>query len=459
MPGMESQSVQNVALPYSEEAERNVLGAILSKPGDELVDMMGRASLKPEHFYLNQHREIYKTILELEAEGRTFDNFEVAGLIQKRGHSWHNLVYDLIAWAPLALSMEHYADIVRKNFYLRKVIHACEETAQKARVVEGNLSDFIGNVEKEFLVITQEQEQTDGLVPASVALKSTVDAIERRIAHSGEITGVPSGFNDLDKFTGGWQSSDLVILAARPGMGKTALALNWAINALECGDSEACAAVFTLEMSKEQLVERLISSKGQIDSVKMRKGLLDEEEQDRLMHGARSIHGLGNRLVIDETPGITLLEVRSRCRRYKKEKGRIDLVVIDYLQLMQGSIMAQKQSREREISEISMGLKALAKELSVPIIALAQLNRGPDARPDKRPRISDLRESGSMEQDADQIMFVYRDEYYNPESEHAGKAEVLIAKNRHGETGSAFLAWQPNYVSFFNLAESDQQLQ
>ncbi|MDD9949980.1 MAG: replicative DNA helicase [Zetaproteobacteria bacterium] len=455
MSTVNQQVVQALPLPFSEEAERNVLGAILSRQGNEIVDMVGRAALSPEQFYLNQHSEIYKIILELEAEGRYFDNFEVVGLIQKRGHAWYNLVYDLVAWAPLALSIEHYAGIVRKNYYLRRIIDACQDTAQKARLVEGELSDFIGNVEKEFLAIAQEQEQADGLVSASVALKSAVDAIEKRIAHAGEITGVPSGFNDLDKFTGGWQNSDLVILAARPGMGKTALALNWAINALECGDSDACVAVFTLEMSKEQLVERLISSKGRIDSVKMRKGLLDEDEQDRLMHGARAIHGLGSRLVIDETPGITLLEVRSRCRRYKKEKGRIDLVIIDYLQLMQGSVMAQKQSREREISEISMGLKALAKELSVPIIALAQLNRGPDARPDKKPRISDLRESGSMEQDADQIMFVYRDEYYNVNSEHAGKAEVIIAKNRHGETGSAFLAWQPNYVSFFNLIENE----
>ena len=203
-------------------------------------------------------------------------------------------------------------------------------------------------------------------------------------------------------------------------------------------------------------VERTADGKGPVGqrvwTHRSRKGDLSDEEQDRLMHGARGINTFGQRLLIDETPGITLHELRSRCRRYKREKG-LDLVLIDYLQLMAGSQTAQRQGREREISEISTGLKALAKELAIPVVAAAQLNRGPDARPDKRPRVSDLRESGSMEQDADQIVFIYRDDYYNPNSEDAGKSEIIVAKNRHGETGTVQLAWMPNFVSFHNLAK------
>ena len=199
-------------------------------------------------------------------------------------------------------------------------------------------------------------------------------------------------------------------------------------------------------------MERILSSESRVDSTSLRKGDLSEEDQDRLIHAARQINEKGSNLVIDETPGITLSELRSRCKRYQRESG-LDFVVIDYLQLMSASSTARKQGREREISEISTGLKALAKELCIPIIACAQLNRGPDARPDKRPRMSDLRESGSMEQDADLILFIYRDDYYNNNSEDIGKAEIIVSKNRHGETSSVQLAWLPNFVSFHNLAE------
>jgi replicative DNA helicase len=260
------------------------------------------------------------------------------------------------------------------------------------------------------------------------------------------VTGVTTGFNDLDTLTGGMQPSDLVIIAARPAMGKTAFVLNLATNAALSGKK---VAIFTLEMSKEQLMARVLSSVARVDSSRLRKGDLSDEEQDRLMEGARRIYEYKTHLGIDETPGISLMELRSRCRRYHKENG-LDMIVIDYLQLM--TMGADRpDSREREISEISMGLKNLAKELKVPVIALAQLNRGPDSRPDKRPKLSDLRESGSMEQDADMIMFIYRDEYYNPASELTGIAEILIAKNRHGSTKTVKLAYQPNYVSFANL--------
>lgn len=438
--------------PHSEEAEKAVLGAILREPGEKLLEVLGKTQLLPQHFFLDAHRSIFTAILEFEQAGKTFDSIDVFERLKKSGFESPQYAFDLIAAAPLTLNVEHYADIVRKNYFLRRIIAACQDTAHKAMSVDGELSSFIAEVEKEFLNIAKDQEREGGLVSAKDALVPTLEEIERRLTSNGEVTGVTSGFVDMDRFTGGWQKSDLIILAARPGMGKTALALNWAINAVKSG-AQMHAAIFTLEMSKEQLMERLIAAEGRIESTKLRKGSLDEDEQDRLMNAARTIHSLGHRLVVDETPGISLMEVRARCRRHQKEHG-LHLIVIDYLQLMSGSTFAQKQSREREISEISMGLKALAKELAVPIIALAQLNRGPDARPDKRPKISDLRESGSMEQDADQILFVYRDEYYNPQSEHVGKAEILVAKNRHGEVGSFYLAWQPNFVSFFNLLNS-----
>ena len=301
-------------------------------------------------------------------------------------------------------------------------------------------------MEKQFLAIASEYD-SQGIVKADKVLESTIEDIQKKLESDGSLSGVPTGFNELDNLTGGLQKSDLVILAARPGMGKTALVLNIATNAALAGQK---AAIFTLEMSKEQLMGRVLASVARVDSSRLRKGDLSDEEQDRLMEGARRIYENKECLGIDETPGISLMELRSRCRRYHKENG-LDLIVIDYLQLMSGSSQAKSESREREISEISMGLKNLAKELMVPVIALAQLNRGPDSRPDKRPKLSDLRESGSMEQDADMILFVYRDEYYNPNSELAGIAEVLVAKNRHGSTTTVKLAYQPNYVSFQNL--------
>ena len=436
-------------LPYSAEAERALLGAILRDPSQALHEVLAQGNLTSEHFFLDVHRMVFEQIIVLQEKGGHFDSLDVAQALGRQNEDFRHYPIELVNQAPVSLNIVHYAENIKKHFYLRRIILACQTTIQQALTLDGSISDFIEGVEKEFLSITKEQEKSGGLISAKLALDPALAEIERRIASSGDVTGVPSGFSDLDAFTGGWQKSDLIILAARPGMGKTALAINWAVNAIKTDDNLR-VAIFTLEMSKEQLIERVLSAEGRIESTHLRKGTLDEEAQDRLLSAARFIFTLDHRLSIDETPGITLMEVRSRCRRFQKEFG-LNLVIIDYLQLMSGSAIAQKQSREREISEISMGLKSLAKEIGVPIVAIAQLNRGPDARPDKKPRISDLRESGSMEQDADQILFVYRDEYYNPESEHSGKAEVIVAKNRHGETGSLFLAWQPHYVSFYNL--------
>jgi len=441
--------------PHSVEAEKAVLGSILRDP-NQLHVLHDRVQLQPDHFFQDSNRRVFSAMLELETQSQPLDIITLSEVlsVERDRQEAIPLTYliELTENSPYSQNSEYYGSIVKKKYYLRRVIAACQETVQRALKVEGGVTGFIEGIEKEFLQITNEYDSRKGLVSAKEVLVPTLEELERRIQSEGTITGITSGFRDLDHYTGGWQRSDLIILAARPGMGKTALGLNWAMNAVK-SDPSLRAAIFTLEMSKEQLMERLLSSESKVDSVRLRKGDLSEEDQDRLMYGARAINEVGHRLMIDETPGISMSELRSRCRRHQKEEG-LNLVVIDYLQLMSGSTISQKQGREREIGEISMGLKALAKELSVPVIALAQLNRGPDARPDKRPRISDLRESGSMEQDADQILFVYRDEYYNPNSEANGKAEVMIAKNRHGETGTVSLAWLPNFVSFHTLLKS-----
>jgi replicative DNA helicase len=445
---------EHLILPHSIEAEKAVLGSLL-RDAEQLTLIEG--ILEPKHFFLDAHSKIYGAALDLSMRGESVDIVTVAEKLRQfdgdENYLGPRYLVDLTENCPNTQNIEHYAKIVRKHFYTRRIITACQDTIKSALSYEGEVEGFVEDIEKEFLAITGEYDRK-GVVKADKVLESTIEEIQKNLESDGCITGVPSGFFDLDALTGGLQPSDLIILAARPGMGKTAFALNMATNATF---SKKSVIIFTLEMSKEQLMSRVLSSVARVDSSRLRKGDLSEEEQDRLMEGARKIHEYKDYLGIDETPGITLMELRSRCRRYHKEFG-LDLVMVDYLQLMGGGGSPGKkmESREREISTISMGLKALAKELSIPIVALAQLNRGPDARPDKRPKISDLRESGSMEQDADLILFVYRDEYYNPSSELAGISEVIIGKNRHGNLDTIKLAFQPNFVSFQNLYKDGQ---
>ena len=409
--------------------------------------------LKAEQFYLDAHRDIFQAMCELYQLNEPTDILTVAEKL-RRQHADNDFLgpaylVELTENSPFTQNIEYYARVVSEYYFLRRIINACQSTVKKAMSYDGEVSGFIEDIEKEFIAIANQQD-SGGIATTHEVLDKTIAEIETRLNSDGAMTGVPSEFSDLDRNTGGWQRSDLVIIAARPGMGKTAFALNCVINSVKAGKH---TVIFTLEMSKTQLMERIISSEARIDSSKMRKGDLNEEEQDRLMHGIRGIGTMPAMLGIDETPSISLLELRSRCRRFKKEYG-LDLIVIDYLQLMGPSGTKKYESREREISEISGGLKALAKELNVPVIALAQLNRGVEGRPDKVPKLSDLRESGSMEQDADMILFLYRDEYYNPNSEDAGKAMLRIAKNRHGSLQDIYLAFAPNFLKFTNLQQS-----
>ena len=366
-------------LPHSLDAEKAVLGAVL-RDSDQLTLVEGM--LQPKHFFLDAHIKIYVAILELSSQSELPDIVTVAEKLRQfdgdENYLGPRYLVDLTENCPYTQHVEFYANIVRRYFYLRKIINACHETIDGAMRCDGSVEEYIEDIEKEFLSISGEYDRK-GIVRADDVLKSTVEEIQKNLESDGGVTGIPTGFVDLDELTGGLQGSDLIILAARPGMGKTAFALNIVTSAVF---SKKSVAFFTLEMSKEQLMS---------------------------------------------------------------------LVVIDYLQLM-GSNSRKNESREREISQISMGLKELAKELKIPVVSLAQLNRGPDSRTgDKRPKISDLRESGSLEQDADIIMFIYRDEYYNPSSEATGIAEILIAKNRHGDNKTIQLSFQPSFVSFQNL--------
>ncbi len=443
-------TAQVLAPPHSLDAEKAVLGAVLR---DADAFNLIADKLTSEQFYLDAHREIFEAMCELYQQNEPTDILTVAERL-RRGKADDDFLgpaylVELTENSPFTQNIEYYARVVSDYYYLRRIINACQTTVKKAMAYDGEVSGFIEDIEKEFIAIANQQD-SGGISTTHEVLDKTITEIETRLNSDGKMTGVPSEFVDLDRNTGGWQRSDLVIIAARPGMGKTAFALNCCINAVRAGKS---TVIFTLEMSKTQLMERIISSEARIDSSRMRKGDLNEEELDRLMHGTRAIATMPAVLGIDETPSISLLELRSRCRRFKKEHG-LDLIVIDYLQLMGPSGTKKYESREREISEISGGLKALAKELNVPVIALAQLNRGVESRPDKVPKLSDLRESGSMEQDADMILFLYRDEYYNPNSEDAGKAMIRIAKNRHGSLQDIYVAFAPNFLKFTNLQQT-----
>lgn len=434
-------------LPHSQDAEKAVLGSILRDADLQLLNLVVDR-LRPEHFFVDVHQKIYSSMLELYGVNQPTDLLTVADKLRRQSKGSDEVgptyLVELMEAAPIVSNIEYYATIVADNYFLRQIISACQSVVLKAMSYDGGIKELVEEIEKEFISITNSHDRK-GLVLAKDVLERTLVDLEHRLSNEGTLTGVPSGFKELDRLTGGWQKSDLILVGARPGMGKTAFALNCALNAARDGKG---VAVFTLEMADTQLMMRLLSAEGRIDSSKLRKGDLDDEERDRLMLGARQLYKLN--LGIDETPGITILELRSRCRRFKKERG-LDLIIIDYLQLMRGSITKKYDSREHEISEVSRELKALAKELNVPIIALAQLNRGVEKRTDRTPQISDLRESGSIEQDADIILMLYRDEYYNKDTDSSGVALLKLAKNRHGSTDDVQLAFLPNFMKFADL--------
>ncbi len=431
-------------LPRSSEAEQSVIGSMIM---DKDAIIAASEVITSEDFYEQQYAVLYETMQELHNEGKPVDLVTLQERLREKDVpaqvSSLEFIRDLVDAVPTSANVRYYAQIVREKAILRRLIKASEETANSCYLDKESLDDILDKTEKQVFDIIQNRGSKEFVDIKEIVLNS-IDSIEAAAKNKGNVTGVATGFYDLDYKTAGLQKSDLILIAARPSMGKTALALNIAEYAAV--KSDVTTAIFSLEMSKDQLVKRFLAMNSRVDSQNIRTGSLSSDEWGDLMESARVI-GNSN-LVIDDTSSISVSELRSKCRKLKLEKN-LGLVIIDYLQLMSGSKRAE--SRQQEISEISRSLKALAREIDVPVVALSQLSRAVEQRPDKRPMLSDLRESGAIEQDADIVMFIYRDEYYNHDTEEPGVAEVIIGKQRNGPTGTVKLAWLSQYTKFGNL--------
>ena len=396
---------------------------------------------------------IFDSMVELFNEGRPVDLVTLQDRLKEKDVppeiSSLEFVRDLVTAVPTSANVKYYAEIVADKSMMRRLIKLNDELSNICYAGNEPLPAILEKTEKSVFELLQKRNLGE-YTPIRQVVLNALDRIERAAKNKGNVTGVPTGFNDLDYKLSGLQPSDLVLVAARPSMGKTAFVLN--IAQYVAFKKEKGVAIFSLEMSKEQLVNRLFSLESQVDSQAIRTGNLKDSDWEKLIEGA-GIIGKSN-LIIDDTPGISVSELRSKCRKYKLEHD-IQLVIIDYLQLMTGSVGRHSESRQQEISEISRSLKALARELNVPVVALSQLSRAVEGRPDKRPMLSDLRESGAIEQDADVVMFIYRDEYYNKDTEYKKQAEIIIAKQRNGPVGTVHLAWLADYTKFANLSRQE----
>ncbi len=436
--------------PQNLEAESSVLGGILLE--NDAVNQVLEL-LRPEDFYRETHRKIFRAMIELTDRSEPVDIITMGDQLKTRGEleavGGSAYLASLADFVPTAANITYYARIVREKSILRSLISTATEIATRGYEEQGNVEEFLDAAEKVIFDISEKKIKAS-FVSVGDMIKDTLKTVEKLYERKEMVTGVPTGYEDLDKLTAGLQPADLIIVAGRPGMGKTALALNIATNAAFTGVG---AAVFSLEMAKEQLVLRMLCSEARVNSSKVRSGYLGERDFPQLAKAAGRLHDAP--IYIDDTPAISVLELRAKARRLVRDRSKkIGLVVVDYLQLMRG--MGNANNREQEISEISRSLKALAKELSVPIIALSQLNRRVEDRGDRRPMMSDLRESGAIEQDADVIMFIYRDEVYNKSDDsQKGKAEVIIAKQRNGPIDTINLTFLNEYTRFENYTERD----
>ena len=432
-------------LPHSVEAEQSVIGSMIIDR-DAIVTASG--IILGEDFYNKQYGVLFETMVELNDEGKPVDLVTLQNRLKEKDVplevSSPEFIRDLITAVPTSANVKHYANIVAEKATLRKLIRLNEEIANTCYVGKDSLEDILADTEKRVFDLVQ-RRNTGEFVPIRRIVSDAIDSIEKASHNKGNVTGVATGFLDLDYKTAGMQPSDLVLIAARPSMGKTAFVLN--IAEYVAFKQDKTVAIFSLEMSKEQLVNRLFSMEAKVDSQHLRTGNLSETEWEKLIESAGVIGK--SKLIIDDTPGISIPELRSKCRKYKLEHN-LEMIIIDYLQLMSGSGRST-DSRQQEISDISRSLKALARELHVPVIALSQLSRAVEQRPDHRPMLSDLRESGAIEQDADVVMFIYRDDYYNKDTERKGIAEIIIAKQRNGPIGTVELVWLPDFTKFANL--------
>ena len=443
---MEEAVIKRV-MPHSIEAERSVVGAMLM---DRDAIMTSAEIISGNDFYQSAYGVIFDAMVELFNEGKPVDLVTLQDRLKEKAVPEEiaslEFAKDLVMSALTSANVKYHAQIVADKSVLRRLIRLNEEIANTCYAGNEPLEEILEKTEKSVFELL-EKRNTGEFVPIKQVVLNALERIEKASKSKGVVTGIPTGFIDLDYKLSGLQPSDLVLIAARPSMGKTAFVLN--IAQYIAFKKEKSVAIFSLEMSKEQLVNRLFSLEAQVDAQKIRTGDMKDSDWEKLIEGAGIIGK--SRLIIDDTPGISISELRSKCRKYKLEQG-MDVIIIDYLQLMTGSVGRSQESRQQEISEISRSLKGLARELNVPVVALSQLSRAVEGRPDKRPMLSDLRESGAIEQDADVVMFIYRDDYYNKDSEFKKQAEIIIAKQRNGPVGTVNLAWLGEYTKFANLS-------
>jgi replicative DNA helicase len=436
--------------PQNVEAEEAIISAVLLD-NTTLLELI--ESLAPQDFYRTAHQKIYTAITDLFEKTEPIDLVTLANKLKEKGQleeiGGASYLARLVDAVPLAVNAQHYAKIVHDKASLRRLIEKSNAIVKRCLEERGNAEEVIDFAEAAIFEIT-EKKSRQSFFPLSKIILSNIETLEEKQGNRSLVTGVPTGFSRMDSLTSGLQNSDLIILAARPSMGKTALALNIARNAAV--DAAVPVAIFSLEMSKEQLSLRMLCSEARIDSSRLKGGFFSMEDWHRLTDAAGVLSDAP--IYIDDSPSLSAMEIRAKARRLKMDKN-IGLIIIDYLQLMQGRVGAER--RDLEVSEISRALKALAKELELPVMALSQLNRMLEQRTDKRPRLSDLRESGALEQDADVVAFIYRDEVYNKEEDNPnrGIAEILLSKQRNGPTGDIFLTFLNSYTRFENQASEN----
>jgi replicative DNA helicase len=435
---------QERSLPHNLEAERSVLGAVLIRN-----DTINHATevIDAHDFFREAHRVIFDTMIALNERGQAIDlvtlKDELARINQLEQVGGPAYVASLVDGVPRATNVEHYARIIKEKSTLRSLIYAAGKILSSAYAAEQEPDLLLDESERAIFEIADSRIRT-GFVPLRDLVHDSFDTIEKLQEHKGLVTGVPTGFTDLDERTSGFQPSDLVIVAARPSMGKTSFTLNIAQHVGTKTDKTV--GFFSLEMSKEQLFMRMLTSEARIDAHRLRGGFLNDKDYGKL---STALGTLGDaRVFIDDSASIGVLEMRAKARRLKAEHG-LDLLIVDYVQLMQGR--GRFDNRQQELASISRSLKGLAKELRIPIVALSQLSRAPDARADHRPQLSDLRESGALEQDADVVLFIYREDQYEPKEETEGVAEIIIGKQRNGPTGTVKLAFVKEFTKFENL--------
>ena len=447
---MEDEALLKKIMPHNMEAEQSVIGSMLMD-----VDAIDAATeiLSGEDFYAKQNGVLFDAMKDLRAENKPVDVITLSARLKETGApeamTSVEFIKEILNAVPTSANVKHYAQIVYEKAVLRKLIKVSENINSNCYMQKEKLDDILEETEREVFSVVQSGNTKD-FVPVREVVMNVLRKIEEASKTKGHLTGVSTGFADLDRMTNGLQKSDFILVAARPSMGKTAFAL--ALVRYAAIKKDLPVAVFSLEMSNEQLVNRLLAMESRVDAQDIRRGELNDDQWEALMDSSDVI---GNsKIIIDDTPGISVTELRSKCRKYKLEHD-IQMVVIDYIQLMSSG--KNTDSRQQEVSDISRALKQIARELQVPVVILSQLNRSVDNRPDHRPMLSDIRESGAIEQDADVIMFLYRDDYYNPDTEEKNIAEVIIAKQRNGPVGTVKLAWQPKYTKFVSLERPTNQ--